>query len=378
MNKFLFFTVIFFSLLFGEGFCQSTSKAPSAASNVNIFGSIGWTNLNGAFSSGGTSATSVSELKFAFDQTDYIVFTGFNFNIPTNSIVNGIAISIVRRAITSSSSSLRDNVVQLQRNGAGVGNNRATNTNWAETIETANYGSAADKWGLTHTPASVNASDFGVRISVYRSTIISAAQQYPEIDFIQMTVHYTSTLPVELINFSASSLYDDVKSIQWSTATEVNSQKFSLSKSLDGINYQEIHNEMAAGYSNSVLNYEYMDRESNDLSNVIYYKLQQTDFDGASKEYGPISLVINSPDLEFSLYPNPSSDFVNFYYDKENIDVQTVEIYNLQGQLVAQHDLKYSTSINVSNLKSGTYIFKVFNLPNNKSIIKHFSKITSY
>ena len=43
-------------------------------------------------------------------------------------------------------------------------------------------------------------------------------------------------------------------------------------------------------------------------------------------------------------------------------------IFNSMGQLVLETDLNALTSINVSNLKSGTYIYKI--IINNKETIK--------
>jgi hypothetical protein len=58
-----------------------------------------------------------------------------------------------------------------------------------------------------------------------------------------------------------------------------------------------------------------------------------------------------------SAYPNPAEDVLNFD-TKENLNIQSVEIYNMMGQVVLS-DPNATTSINVSSLTNGNYYVKV-------------------
>ncbi len=60
---------------------------------------------------------------------------------------------------------------------------------------------------------------------------------------------------------------------------------------------------------------------------------------------------------EFTLYPNPAKNTLNIT-SKNNLEITSVEIYNLIGQLVIVKP-NFSASIDVSNLASGTYFIKV-------------------
>ncbi|NRA10572.1 MAG: hypothetical protein HRT57_01295 [Crocinitomicaceae bacterium] len=73
---------------------------------------------------------------------------------------------------------------------------------------------------------------------------------------------------MELIHFSAK--YDAVNTVQlnWSTASEINNDLFTVERSKDG-----------AGNANSTLTYYDLDR--NPLNGISYYRLKQTDFDGS-------------------------------------------------------------------------------------------------
>ncbi|WP_194767455.1 polysaccharide lyase family 7 protein [Tamlana sp. I1] len=69
-----------------------------------------------------------------------------------------------------------------------------------------------------------------------------------------------------------------------------------------------------------------------------------------------------------SIYPNPAGNTINFSNAK---DFETVEIYNLVGKLVSKQAIQGS-SMDISNLKSGLYIFKFSgkNSTVNKRVIK--------
>lgn len=60
---------------------------------------------------------------------------------------------------------------------------------------------------------------------------------------------------------------------------------------------------------------------------------------------------------EFILYPNPAKDVLNIQ-SKNSLAIQSIEIYNLLGQVVLAVP-NSSNTIDVSNLKTGTYFVKV-------------------
>ena len=92
-------------------------------------------------------------------------------------------------------------------------------------------------------------------------------------------------LPVELLDFSAS-LQDKGTMLKWSTASENNSLKFDLYKSLNGNTWGMLSEIPAGGFSTSELTYKYFDTRIS--SGYSYYKLIQIDIDGEEDVYGPI------------------------------------------------------------------------------------------
>jgi hypothetical protein len=68
--------------------------------------------------------------------------------------------------------------------------------------------------------------------------------------------------------------------VKWTTASETNNDYFSLLKSADGRNFNEIARIKGAGSTINLRSYEYSDSEQ---LNRAYYKLMQTDFDGTTE-----------------------------------------------------------------------------------------------
>ena len=103
----------------------------------------------------------------------------------------------------------------------------------------------------------------------------------------KMLVSAPQPLPVVLKYFDGVT-YPLFNVLKWSTESESNSDYFSIQRSSDGYDWRNITSVKAAGNSNEELKYSFIDSYMN--NGYVYYKLIQYDFDGKSKEYGPISL----------------------------------------------------------------------------------------
>lgn len=78
-----------------------------------------------------------------------------------------------------------------------------------------------------------------------------------------------------------------------------------------------------------------------------------------------ISEVINS---SFKAYPNPATDVLNFTSD---VEITSINIFSLDGKLVTSVN---ASSINVSELLSGVYMYEVTNADGAKAINKFVKK----
>ena len=113
----------------------------------------------------------------------------------------------------------------------------------------------------------------------------SLNNKYSHIEFV--TIYDPQPLPVEQLEFTAKLLEEGVQ-LNWSTASEYNSNYFGLFRSINGYDWNLITEIPAAGFSTSNQEYRYVDHSL--IYNHIYYKLKQTDIDGAVESWEPISI----------------------------------------------------------------------------------------
>lgn len=79
--------------------------------------------------------------------------------------------------------------------------------------------------------------------------------------------------------------------------------------------------------------------------------------------------TINNISNKFNLYPNPTTNFLNF---KSAVQVEKILIYNMLGQLVQQEKMNaLEGTINIEKLAQGTYLVKVNDIDKGYTIIKN-------
>lgn len=77
-----------------------------------------------------------------------------------------------------------------------------------------------------------------------------------------------------------------------------------------------------------------------------------------------------SENLLFTISPNPTTDFINF---KTNVEIDTLEIYSVSGNLLFKENRLNENSLSLSHLSSGIYFVKAYSL--NKSETKKVIKL---
>lgn len=132
----------------------------------------------------------------------YLKCTSFGFNIPANSVINGVEASIERYA----SGTIRDSEVKLVKGGTPGATNRANLTpTWPASNTAYTYGNSNDLWGNTLINTDINDANFGVVISANTPGSGLAAAYIPYIDSVSLKVYYATPTPVNpnYVNCSA-------------------------------------------------------------------------------------------------------------------------------------------------------------------------------
>jgi len=159
----------------------------------------------------------------------------------------------------------------------------------------------------------------------------------------QFQVNIDNVLPVELVSFAANCENENVM-LNWQTASEHNSSSFILERSVDGVNWEFRSEIEAAGNSNSVLNYQYEDVNSERF--VGYYRLTQVDIDGKQKIYDPIYSNCKTDVVEVEIYPNPAQGEFKIAISSDVAEKQTIMLVNANGIIVFSEMVEMQNGFN--------------------------------
>jgi len=178
---------------------------------------------------------------------------------------------------------------------------------------------------------------------------------------------YNSALPVELVSFTAEVKRANEVRLNWSTATEVDCQKFNIERSSGNNTWTLLGSIKAAGNSNIAVNYSYSDKSQ--LHTGVYsYRLKQYDNNGAFKVLNTIEVNYNNIPSAFGLsqnYPNPFNPSTRISFqvaEKSNVNIS---VYDLLGDKITtlvnetKQPGQYDVTFDASRLASGVYFYKM-------------------
>lgn len=117
--------------------------------------------------------------------------------------------------------------------------------------------------------------------------------------------------------------------LNWQTASEINNDFFTIERSSNGNNWQEVNKIKGVGNSSSRLSYSEIDY--NPYNGLSFYRLKQTDFDGQFEYSKIISTHIkNNEKSHVKIYPNPSNNQI--IIEGSPSELEEVKIFNSLGQ----------------------------------------------
>jgi hypothetical protein len=179
-------------------------------------------------------------------------------------------------------------------------------------------------------------------------------------------------LPVELLSFSGE-CQNQTSVLNWSTASEYNSAYFDIEKSENGFDWEVIHSVDAAGFSSSLVEYQYVDL--NKFYNTSYYRLNQFDIDGRNEYYGPIEVSCEEQS-RLMTFPNPSdASFSLLINDPRFLGEVNIKILDAHGKIVGFKELNVLEGVNVypwygNSLEEGMYFISL-ETPLNNVTLRH-------
>ncbi|MFY0601457.1 MAG: T9SS type A sorting domain-containing protein [Cyclobacteriaceae bacterium] len=162
----------------------------------------------------------------------------------------------------------------------------------------------------------------------------------------------SNPLPIELVSFNAETC-DNYVCLDWTTATEIDNNFFTIERTTNGVDFEEAGKVQGAGDSKEILYYSFIDKSP--LAGVSFYRLKQTDYDGAysHSEIVRIAFVINE---EFDIYPNPTVGDLKI--TGKNIAEYNLVVYQINGKSIFVNSVKNGDDrlvLETNNLPSGIY-----------------------
>ncbi len=202
----------------------------------------------------------------------------------------------------------------------------------------------------THTAATTDNTDFEVnRNDLSTADLLNT--------FHLGTSDISNTpLPLELLYFEAKCVNRKVN-IAWATASEINSDYFTVEKSTEGINFETLKIVDGAGNSSQTLNYSTVDNAPFD--GISYYRLKHTNLNGKTTHSN--SVAVQCKDMNnsmFTVYPNPNDGAgFNLQIPNNNSLEVLVVVYDIFGREIFSKVI--DASINGSDIYAVDPIQKI-------------------
>ena len=170
-------------------------------------------------------------------------------------------------------------------------------------------------------------------------------------------------LPVELLKFTAVLQDPTTARLDWTTASELNNDYFNIERSLDGTQFSKIGQESGFGTTSDLHNYTYFDYHVDLLlSQVIYYRLKQVDFNG-NFTYSPIREVMLADEAktnDIKVWYNQPEDRMYVNIQRAESTSVTLRLTDMNGKVIAEQAVAAQqgltqVSLNLAGLSKGVY-----------------------
>ena len=181
---------------------------------------------------------------------------------------------------------------------------------------------------------------------------------------ISAPIWYTKNaiVPLQFISFNAIVENDKTVLLNFQTANEINTEKFIIEKSLDGVHFSSI--DSLYSNQNITLN-NYSTKDYNPYSGINYYRIKQIDKDGRFSYSKIISINIKDISINaFNIYPNPVNAELKLNIHSKKDEKVTLLIHDIFGRILLQ-EVKNLTkgnqilSLNTDRLKFGNYFISL-------------------
>lgn len=169
-------------------------------------------------------------------------------------------------------------------------------------------------------------------------------------------------LPVRISKFEAKTTTLNYNQLEWTTATEKNSDYFIIEKSIDGTQFDEIGKIEASGNSTQSIDYNFID-PIKQVEPICYYRLKQVNLNG---EFNYSAIISHSNESkDYCFYSNNQ-----IHYDfSTHTQILSIKIYDISGKIIESRQLEKSGSFSWN--REGIFIIEVQGIDLRQKIVAH-------
>ncbi len=164
--------------------------------------------------------------------------------------------------------------------------------------------------------------------------------------------------------------------LKWMTINESQVSHFALERAVNGLNFKSVAKINAKGTKQEETTYSFIDIAIPSQSEFVYYRLKTVDLN-QKFEYSPIIFAKVKSEMAFTLYPNPSTNFIiieggghDFHHTTNQISVFSNIGQRLIGPLEMNLQNGGMFDLDVSRLGGGQFFALIENKLGAKKTIK--------
>jgi hypothetical protein len=176
-----------------------------------------------------------------------------------------------------------------------------------------------------------------------------------------------STLPVKLISFTGT--YKNNRSLlNWTAENQVNLAYYDIERSINGVDFINLHTKASLGSANERIQYQYADDLTLLSDNVFYYRLKMIDSDGSFK-YSNVIMIRKTDKSNYgiSIFPNPivNAGFATAVISATANSMIELNIIDRSGRVVLRQQNQVNAgnnSVAINNLgtlQAGIYLLRI-------------------
>jgi hypothetical protein len=180
-----------------------------------------------------------------------------------------------------------------------------------------------------------------------------------------------ATLPLTLLDFSASLNSQGQALLNWKTTEEIDVSHFDILKSPDAVHFDSVGRVAAYNISSNINQYSFIDAGVS--SSAVFYRLKMVDINGHYR-LSPVAELRNDANT-IQLLKNPVTQTLQLVHPAFRTTA-TAFIYDINGTLWSSKAINGnagSSTIDIRTLPSGTYLLKI-NDGNNRAYTIRFIK----